>query len=101
STECLHLRRLSLGEKAISDATLVEHLDGAGVQTPRARALELEAGAPFDDDSVGPRQCQLCRQHHACGTSAGNHHSMLAHARTSAPMVRDGTASRTVGSTST
>src|ERR1700682_2923459 len=79
STECLHLRRLSLGEKAINDATLIEHFDGAGVQTSRARAFQLEAGASLDDDNVGPRQCQLCRQHHPRRTASGDHHRMLGH----------------------
>ena len=79
STECLHLHRLSLGEKAINDATLIEHFDGAGVQTSRARAFQLEAGASLDDDNVGPRQCQLCRQHHPRRTASGDHHRMLGH----------------------
>src|ERR1700716_124374 len=42
----LHLHRLPLGEEAIDDTALVQHLDGAGVQTSRARAFELEADRP-------------------------------------------------------
>ena len=32
--EALDLHRLPLGEEAVGDATLVEHLDGAGVEAP-------------------------------------------------------------------
>ena len=41
---------LSLGEKTIRDATLIEDLDGARVKTPGARAVEVLTGAAFDDD---------------------------------------------------
>jgi hypothetical protein len=37
--EYLHLRCLSLGEKAIDDTALIQHLDGAGVQAAGARAF--------------------------------------------------------------
>src|SRR6266700_462546 len=78
-SERLHLHRLPLGEEAIDDTALVQHLDGAGVQTSGARALELEAGASLDDEDVGPRQRQLRRQHHPRRTTAGDHNCMLGH----------------------
>jgi len=49
------------------DATLIEHLGGAGVETPRSRSVEILTGASFDDDDVDPRQRQLARQHHPVG----------------------------------
>ena len=78
-SERLHLHRLPLGEEAIDDTALVQHLDGAGVQTSGARAFEPEAGASLDDEDVGPRQRQLRRQHHPRRTAAGDHNCMLGH----------------------
>src|SRR5207302_4875863 len=40
--ERLHLYRLPLGEETIDDTALVQHLDGAGVQTSGARARSEE-----------------------------------------------------------
>src|SRR5829696_823076 len=45
----------------IGDAVLIEHLDGARVQTAGVRAVELLAGAPLDDRSVDPRPRQRAR----------------------------------------
>src|SRR5204862_5546864 len=78
-SERLHLHRLALGEEPIDDTALVQHLDGAGVQTSGARAFEAEAGASLDDEDVGPRQRQLRRQHHPRRTAAGDHRCMLGH----------------------
>ena len=72
--------RLPLREEAIGDAALVEHLDGAGVQAPGSRSVELLTGASFDDDDVDPRQRQLGRQHQSRRTASGDHHRMLGHA---------------------
>ena len=80
--ERLHLHRRPLGEEAVDDTALVEHLDGARVQTSGARAFEREAGASLDDEDVGPRQRQLRRQHHPRRTAAGDHDFMLSHQRT-------------------
>jgi hypothetical protein len=77
--ECLHLHGLPLGQEAVGDTTLIEHFDGARVQTSRARAFEPDAGASLDDENVGPRQRQLRRQHHPRRTAAGDHHRMLGH----------------------
>ena len=54
---------LALREEAFRDATLIEHLDGAGVKTPGPRSVDILIGASFDDDDVDPRQRQLARQH--------------------------------------
>ena len=67
---------LPLGEEPLRDAALIEHLDRAGVQTAGARAVEVLAGAPFDDDDVDARQRQLARQHQPRRTAAGDHHRM-------------------------
>ena len=71
------LRHLSLREEPIGDSALVEDLDRACVQTARARAGELLAGAPLDDGDVDARQRQLARQHQPGRTSSGDHHRML------------------------
>ncbi len=76
---------LPLREESFHDATLVEHLDGAGMKTPGSGAVELLAGASFDDDDVGPRQRQLGRQHQPGRATARDHHRMLRHRRSSAP----------------
>ena len=76
------LRLLPLGEEPIGDAALIEDLEGARMQTARARADELLAGAPLDDGDVDSRQRQLARQHQPRRTASGNHHRMLGHRKT-------------------
>jgi len=66
----------------IGDAVLIEHLEGARLQTAGARAVELLAGAPLDDRSVDPRQRQRARQHQPARTSAGDRHGTFGHGRT-------------------
>ncbi len=66
-------------EEPIGDAALIEHLDGACVQTARARADEVLAGAPLDNGDVDPRQRQLARQHQPRRAAAGDHHRMFGH----------------------
>ena len=61
--EALDLHRLAFREEPIGTSTLIENLDRARMQTARARAVELLAGAPLDDRDVGPCQRQLARQH--------------------------------------
>src|SRR5437660_1670790 len=51
-------------DESFRDATLIEHLNGAGVKTPGPRSVEILTGASFDDDDVDPRQRQLARHHH-------------------------------------
>jgi hypothetical protein len=75
--EACDLRRLSLREEPIGDAALIENLDRACVQTARARAGEVLAGAPFDDGNIDTRQRQLARQHQSCRTSSDDHHRMV------------------------
>ena len=70
-----------LREEAIRDAALIEHLDGARMQTARARAVEVLAGAPLDDGDVDARQRQLGRQHQPRRTASRDHHCMLCHGR--------------------
>ena len=80
--ETRDLGHLSLREEPIGDAALIEDLDGAGVQTAGARAVEVLAGAPLDDGHVDPRQRQLARQHQPRRAAAGDHHRMFGHATT-------------------
>src|SRR5829696_7548271 len=63
----------------IGDAVMIEHLEGARLQTAGARAVELLAGAPLDDRSVDPRQRQRARQHQPARTSAGDRHGTFGH----------------------
>ena len=74
--------RLALRNEALRDATLVEHLDRARVQTTSTRSVEVLARASFDDDDVDPGQCQLGRQHQPGRTAACDHHCMLGHRHT-------------------
>jgi hypothetical protein len=76
-------------EESFRDATLIEHLDGAGVQTPGSRAVEILTGAPFDDDDVDPRQRQLARQHHPGRAASCDHHRMFGHRRFPANAAAD------------
>ncbi len=41
-------------DESVRDATLIEHFDGAGVQTARSRPVEILTGASFDDGDVDP-----------------------------------------------
>jgi hypothetical protein len=69
-----NLSYLPLREEPISDSTLIEHLDGACMQTACARANEVLAGAPLDNGNVDSRQRQLAGQHQPCRTSSDDHH---------------------------
>ena len=71
--------RLALREEALLDATLIEHLDGARVKTPGSLAVEILAGASFDDDDVDPRQRQLGRKHQPGRATSCDHHGMFGH----------------------
>src|SRR5438093_4333122 len=63
----------------------MEDLDGARVQSTRARAGEVLAGAPLDNGNVDPRQRQLARQHQPCRTSSDDHYRMLGHSHSHTP----------------
>src|SRR4051812_49439765 len=69
--EARDLHDLPLREEAIRDSALIEYLDGARVQTARARAGEVLARAPLDDHDVDLQKRQLARQHQARRTSSG------------------------------
>ena len=49
------------------------------MQTARARADEVLAGAPLDNGDVDARQRQLARQHQPRRTAPGDHHRMFGH----------------------
>ena len=74
--EPLNLRDLPRGEESFRDATLIEHLDGAGVKTAGSRSVDILIGASFDDDDVDPRQRQLARQHQPGRAASCDHHRM-------------------------
>ena len=71
------------------------------VQTARARAGEVLAGAPLDDGDVDPRQRQLARQHQPRRTAAGDHHRMLGHRHPPASSVAVNGSPSTIASLST
>src|SRR5262245_30887568 len=73
-----------LCKEPISDSTLIEHLDGACMQTARALANDLLVRAPLDNCNVDARQCQFAGQHQPSRTSSNNHHGMLSHSCTAA-----------------
>ena len=77
--ESRDLGHLPLREEPVGDPTLIEDLDGARMQTSCARAGEVLAGAPLDDDHVDLCQRQLARQHEPGRTSSGDHHGVLGH----------------------
>jgi hypothetical protein len=81
---------LSRRHEPVGDATLVEHLDRAGVETPGPRAVEVLAGAAFDDDDVDPRQRQLRRQHHPGRPATRDRHRVLGHRRTPPVVLSSG-----------
>jgi hypothetical protein len=43
-------------DEPLPDATLIEHLDGAGVEPSGSRSVEILAGAWFDDDDAVRRE---------------------------------------------
>ena len=53
-----------------------------------ARAVEILAGASFDDDDVDPRQRQLARQHQPGRAASCDHHRVLGHRRSWPSRVR-------------
>ena len=79
--------QLSLRDEPLGDPALIEHFEGACVQTACTRAAELLAGAPLDNGDVDSRQRQLGCQHQPCRTASGDHHCMLGHRHTPIPCV--------------
>ena len=71
------LRHLPLGQEAVGDPALVEHLDRPRVQPARPRAGKVLVRAPLDDRHVDPRERQLPRQHQPRRAAADDHHRML------------------------
>src|SRR5581483_1806628 len=67
------LRDLPLGQEAIRDPALVEHLDGPRVEAARARAHDLGAGVALDDGDLDAGQRELRGQHQAGWPCAGAH----------------------------
>jgi hypothetical protein len=66
-------------EEPVRDATLIEHLDRAGVETPGPRSIEILTGAAFDDDDIDPSQRQFACQHQPRRTASDDHHRVLRH----------------------
>ena len=64
-------------EEPLRDATLVEHLDRAGMQPARPRSVDILVGASLDDDDVDPRQRQLTSQHQPGRASSCDDHGMV------------------------
>lgn len=71
---------LPLREEPLRDAPLIEHLDRARMEAASARADEVLARAPLDEDDVDPRQGQLGRQHETRRTCSRDDDCVLCHA---------------------
>src|SRR5262249_42224338 len=67
---------LSLRQESLGDPALIEHFDGAYVQTACARADEFLAGAPLNNRRVDSCERQLGGQHQTCWTTSDDHHCM-------------------------
>jgi hypothetical protein len=76
-------------EEPFRDATLIEHLDGAGVKPASSRSVDILTGASFDDDDLDPRQRQLARQHQPGRPASCDHHRMSGHRRSLANAAPD------------
>ena len=88
-----------LGQEAVGDPALVEHLDRARVHPARPRPGEHVVGTPLDERDVDLGQRQLRGQHHARRAAAGDHHRVLEHARAASRRSRGAAASsRAAGS---
>jgi hypothetical protein len=66
---------------------LIENLDGARVQTARARAYEILARTPLNDGDIDACERQLARQHQPRWTSSSDHYGMLGHRGTPTPDI--------------
>src|SRR5690606_12389958 len=73
------VHRSSLGEEALGDSSLIEQLDGAGMDTATPRPCEFLRFATFEYDDVRAGQAQLPRQHHSRRPAAD--HYDLVHVR--------------------
>lgn len=80
STRTTGLHRRAARQEALGDAALVEHLDGARVETARTRALTRLRGAAFDDDHVDLPQREFGREREASRTTTHDHHVVPGHA---------------------
>jgi hypothetical protein len=77
--EARDLHHLALREEAIGDATLIEHLDRACMQTACARVGQVVTRAPLDDGDVDLRQRELGRQHHSRRPSSSDQDGVVRH----------------------
>ena len=89
--EPARLDRLPLGEEAVGDPSLVEHLDRPRMQAPGTRPGELVGGAALEHHDVPSREGQLGRQHHPRRTPSGDHHGVIGHRHAPSPRVQKNT----------
>ncbi len=68
-------------DESFGDATLIEHLDRARVETAGARPIEILTGPSLDDHDIDTGQLQLGREHHPGRPTARDHHRMFGHVR--------------------
>src|SRR5262249_40434535 len=69
--------RLARPRGTFRDATLIKHLDRAGMKTAGSRSIEILTVASLHDDDIDARQRQLARQHQSGRTASCDHHRML------------------------
>lgn len=70
---------LSLRNKSIGDAALVENFKTSCMQPAGARTDDIRAEPPLHDGHIDVCQRQFARQHHSSRTRSDDHHCMLAH----------------------
>jgi len=87
AAESRDLRLLTLGNESIDDSALIENLEGARVQSTRARAGQILVGTTLDDRDVDSRQRQLARQHQSRRTATDDHHRMFGHPKSWFEMI--------------
>jgi hypothetical protein len=73
----------ALREEPVGDATLIEHLDRAGVETSRSRSVDLLRRPPLHHDDVCACERQLPCEHEARRTSACDHYCVRHHGHSS------------------
>ena len=75
AAESGRLPRLPRRQESVGDPTLVEDLDGAGVEATRAGFRDRPGRAPLHDRHIDARESQLTGQHHSGRTAPHDDHS--------------------------
>ena len=87
-SETCDLRHLPLRKEPIGDSALIEHFDGACVQTACARASDVLADTPLDNRNVDARQRQFAGQHQPGWACAYDENIGICHGHRCTPRFR-------------